>query len=102
MVGIILLYGVVAGLVWLAIGPELLPILRTTGGGNDPRLAVALAHVMPFVFVGAVVAGIGAALIGCWYSALFLRHIAGNTRLETLAFSSTDDRTSPAVAGAEQ
>jgi uncharacterized membrane protein YjgN (DUF898 family) len=89
LVGIIVVYGVVAGLVWSAIGPQLLPVLRTSVGGDDPRLAAALQHAIPFVIVGAVVAGIGAALIGCWYTALFLRHIAGNTRLETLAFSST-------------
>jgi uncharacterized membrane protein YjgN (DUF898 family) len=88
MVGTIVLFGVVAGLVWSAIGPQLLPLLRTIGG-NDPRLPAAFQRVMPFVFVGAVAFGVGAALIGCWYSALFMRHVAGNTRLETLAFSST-------------
>jgi uncharacterized membrane protein YjgN (DUF898 family) len=88
MIGTILLFAVIGGAVWSAIGPGLLPALRTVHGG-DPRLAAAFQHAAPFVVAGLIAFGVGAALIGCWYSALFLRHVAGNARLGLLAFSST-------------
>jgi uncharacterized membrane protein YjgN (DUF898 family) len=81
-----LLFAAVTAVVWLIIAPAITPVL----GRNlkDPHLADAVQRVMPVMIIGAIAFVVGAWLMGCWYTASFTRHLAGNTRLDTLEFSS--------------
>jgi uncharacterized membrane protein YjgN (DUF898 family) len=84
--GTFLLFAAIAGGAWGIVAPGITPYLGQT---NDPRLDIALQRAMPVIVIGLIAFSIGAALIGCWYSALFVRHIIGNTKLETLPLRST-------------
>ena len=50
---------------------------------------MAIQRALPVVIIGVIAFGIGAGMIICWYSALFTRHVVGNTRLDTLPLRST-------------
>ena len=50
---------------------------------------MAIQRAAPVVIIGVIAFGMGVGLIGCWYSALFTRHIVDNTRLDTLPLHST-------------
>jgi uncharacterized membrane protein YjgN (DUF898 family) len=83
----VVLFAAIAATVWAVIVPGLAPFVGR--GSNDPRLAVAIQHAIPVVIIGVILFGLGAALIGCWYSAMFVRHIVGNTKFDTLPLRST-------------
>ncbi len=85
-IGMVVLFTVVVAVVWGIIAPGIAPFI---GHGNDPRLATGIQRAIPVVIIGFIAWGIGSALIGCWYSALFLRHMVSNTKLDTLALRST-------------
>lgn len=85
-IGMVLLFAAVVAVVWSVIAPGIAPFI---GHGNDPRLAAGIQRAIPVVIIGVIVWGIGSALIGCWYSALFVRHVVGNTTFDTLALRST-------------
>ena len=85
--GTTLLFAAIAAVVWTVIAPGIMPVLGRNGG--DPRLAMAIQRAVPVVIIGVIAFGIGAGMISCWYSALFTRHVVGNTRLDTLPLRST-------------
>jgi uncharacterized membrane protein YjgN (DUF898 family) len=85
-IGTLLLFAVIAAVVWGAIVPWIAPFI---GHGNDPRLAAAIQRSVPVIIIGVIAFGVGSALIGCWYWALFMRHVVGNTKFDTLALHST-------------
>jgi uncharacterized membrane protein YjgN (DUF898 family) len=85
-IGTLLLFVVIAAVVWGTVAPWVAPFI---GDSNNPRLAMAMQRAVPVIIIGIIVFGIGSALIGCWYSALFVRHIIGNTKFDTLPLRST-------------
>lgn len=85
MIATILLFAVIAALVWSAIAPLMNFMLHVHG---DPRAVLAAQRMTPIIFVGILAFGVGSVLISSWYSALFVRHLAGRTQLATLHFSS--------------
>ena len=85
--GTALLFAVIAAVVWAAIVPGIAPFLGR--GSDDPRLTIAIQRAIPVVIIGIIAFGVGAALLGCWYSAMFMRHVIGNARLDTLPLRST-------------
>ncbi len=87
LVGTVLLFAAIAGGVWVVIGPWLMPWLHL--GGHNPVLAAAMRSALPVIFLGLILFSAGAALVGCWYSAMFTRHIFRNAQLETLRLGST-------------
>ena len=84
---ITLLFAAIAAVVWAVIAPGIIPFVGRNS--SDPRLAIAIQRAAPVVIIGVIAFGMGVGLIGCWYSALFTRHIVGNTRLDTLPLRST-------------
>jgi uncharacterized membrane protein YjgN (DUF898 family) len=84
--GTAVLFAVLVAVVWGIVGPWIMPFV---GSADDPRLAMALRRAVPVIVIGVLAFSVGAALIGCWYSALFLRHVVGNTRLDALPLRST-------------
>jgi uncharacterized membrane protein YjgN (DUF898 family) len=86
LAGTVVLFAAIAAVVWGIVAPGIAPYL---GHSNDPRLAAAMHRVLPVVIVGLVAFSMGAALIGCWYSALFTRHVVGNTRFAELPLQSS-------------
>lgn len=87
MIAIIVLLSATSTLVWLDIAARLLPLLHAAG--KDPRAILAFQQATPVIIAGIIAFGIGSALISCWYSALFVRHLAERTQLATLQFGST-------------
>ena len=84
---ITLLFAAIAAVVWAVIAPGIIPFVGRNS--SDPRLAIAIQRAAPVVIIGVIAFGMGVGLIGCWYSALFTRHIVDNTRLDTLPLHST-------------
>lgn len=85
-VGTLLLFAVIAGVVWVGVAPSIMPLVGA--GGKDPRLLAAIQHAMLLGFAGVILFGVGSSLISCWYWALLGRHIVGNTTLGPLRLSS--------------
>ena len=86
LVGSLLLFALIAGLVWADLSPSIMPLVGADN--NDPRLTHTIQHAMLLGFVGAILFGIDSSLISCWYWALLGRHIIGNTTLGLLSLSS--------------
>ena len=87
-VGTLLLFALIAGVVWAAVAPSIMPFVGSGVGGDDPRLVHVIEHAMVLAFGGMILFGVGSSLISCWYWALLGRHIIGNTTLGPLRLSS--------------
>ncbi len=83
LVGSLLLFALIAGVLWADLAPSLMPLVGADS--TDPRLIHAIQHAMLLGFVSAILFGIGSSLITCWYWALLGRHIIGNTTLGPLS-----------------
>jgi uncharacterized membrane protein YjgN (DUF898 family) len=86
LVGTLLLFALIAGVLWADLAPSIVPLLGADS--KDPRLIHTIEHAMLLGFVGAILFGIGSALMSCWYWALLGRHIIGNTTLGPLSLGS--------------
>ena len=80
------LFAAIAMAEWVVLQSLLPVIFNHSGAVAAPELPPGLALAL----VGGMLAfSIGAGLIGCWFRALFERHVVGRTTLGPLQFSST-------------
>jgi uncharacterized membrane protein YjgN (DUF898 family) len=77
----------VLGMVVYAAVPNVLQQLRQAGAGGDMSGGVGIFIVVAYadVFISILIW----ALLGCWYRALFERHVVGNTTLGDMRLQST-------------
>jgi uncharacterized membrane protein YjgN (DUF898 family) len=75
----------VVGLVVYEAVPNLLGQLQQAGNGPSSGMVIVIAAVYADLFVAILTW----ALLGCWYRALFERHVVGNTTLGDMRLHST-------------
>ena len=92
LLGTVVLFVVIAAGVYFTVQGSLDPIIAAIQA-NDPDALqssrTAIATVVAAAAVGLVVFGFASALLTCWYSAMFIRHVVGRTNLAGASFSST-------------
>ena len=90
LAGVAALFAIVAGAGYAAVHSLLPLILAPSRSIPEAQQARQLLLWLAEVLIPAYLAFlIGASLIGCWYSALFERHVVGHTTLAGMRFSST-------------
>ena len=81
--GCLALLGVILAIGWAYYGDD----LRELFSSSDQH-PIGFAHIVPVAIVVAAVYSAAVGLLFAWYAASVARHIAANTTLETLRFSS--------------
>jgi uncharacterized membrane protein YjgN (DUF898 family) len=95
LLGTVVLFAAVAGGVYWTVHDSLAPIIAAleannlAGLQNREEVVAALMMAVVVGLIGLVVFSFAAALLACWYSATFIRHVAGRTTLAGCNFSST-------------
>lgn len=89
----VLFAAIAAGVYWTA--QDAVALMIAAAQTHDPstlqgpEAGAIIAKGVAVALIGFVAFGFAAALLACWYSALFIRHIAGRTNLASINFSST-------------
>src|SRR5205807_2865564 len=95
LLGTVVLFASVAAGVYWTVHDSLAPIIAAleannlAGLKNREEVVVAMEMAAVVALIGLVVFSFTAALLACWYSATFVRHVVNRSTLAGCKFSST-------------